>query len=228
MDKFVTQSKQTCATNDDTTTQQKAKGPSDISQYPGDGPCRPVLKTYPSRMIGGRSRAFVATWYDNYDWLEYSASEDATYCFPCRHFRRETGGSIKIVYTEEGFSNWKKAIESLKSHETSLVHKHAMEQWAEFKIRKKSSSKILKAMNVGHDKLVLENRHYIKALIECLIYTCCQNIAQRGHDESENSENKGNFIELLAVVGKFDVIVDKKLQSISGNAKYTSPEIKTK
>ena len=100
-----------------------------------------------------------------------------------------------------------------------------MEQWAEFKIRKKSGSKILKALNVGHDKLVLENRHYIKALIECLIYTCCQNIAQRGHDESENSENKGNFIELLAVVGKFDVIVDKKLQSISGNAKYTSPEI---
>ena len=32
---------------------------------------------------------------------------------------------------------------------------------------------------------------YVSALFECLMFTCCQNIAQRGHDVSEHLLNQG-------------------------------------
>lgn len=46
-------------------------------------------------------------------------------------------------------------------------------------------------------------------MADVLFYTATQNIPQRGHRESEDSENRGNF---LAIMEKWK----------SGNAKYTS------
>ena len=52
----------------------------------------------------------------------------------------------------------------------------------------------MNALDSGYSKLVIENRHYVPALFECHMFTCCQNIAQRGHDESEHLLNKGMHI----------------------------------
>ena len=58
-----------------------------------------------------------------------------------------------------------------------------------------------------------------------LRYTACQGIAQRGHREDAESENKGNFVELLNVIGEFDQTVAKKLKDNPRNAKYTHKDI---
>lgn len=50
-------------------------------------------------------------------------------------------------------------------------------------------------------------------------------ISLRGHNESHNSVNKGNFIEILNVVGNLDAVVKERLEHGPKNAKYTSPEI---
>ena len=70
-----------------------------------------------------------------------------------------------------------------------------------------------------------ENRRYIRAVIEALRYTCCENIAQRGHRENSDSLNRGNFIELLSMLGNFDEIIQKKLESCPSNAKYIHHDI---
>lgn len=56
-----------------------------------------------------------------------------------------------------------------------------------------------------------------------LLLTATQNIAQRGHRESEDN-NQGNFLAILQLLANHDPVVEKKLSGIQ-NAKYTSHQI---
>uniref|UniRef100_A0A672IQM3 TTF-type domain-containing protein n=1 Tax=Salarias fasciatus TaxID=181472 RepID=A0A672IQM3_SALFA len=198
----------------------------DISSWPCDGPMGPVLQKYPSKPFGNQQRSFNKSWMDQYTWLEYSMSEDAAFCFSCRHFLKQSHGfHIEPTFTSSGFNNWRKASASLKSHHESMGHKFAMEAWSEFKQTETSGSRISNMLDKGHSALVMENRRYMKAVVESLRYTACQGIAQRGHSEAEESANRGNFRELLDVIGLFDPVVKKKLDNNPSNAKYIHHDI---
>ena len=54
-------------------------------------------------------------------------------------------------------------------------------------------------------------RHYIRSVAEVLLLCSKQEISLRGHDESDGSLNKGNFLEILGVIAKHDPIVDDRL-----------------
>lgn len=54
--------------------------------------------------------------------------------------------------------------------------------------------------------------------------TATQNIAQRGHRETEEAANRGNFLEILEMIVKHDPVVEKKMKG-KQNAKYTSSVI---
>uniref|UniRef100_A0A3Q3ABG9 DUF4371 domain-containing protein n=1 Tax=Kryptolebias marmoratus TaxID=37003 RepID=A0A3Q3ABG9_KRYMA len=84
--------------------------------------------------------------------------------------------------------------------------------------------KLPNMLDKGHSALVQENRRYMMGVVESL-YTACQGIAQRSRSEKEDSANKGNFREMLDVIGKFDPTVQKKLTSNPSNAKYVHHDI---
>ena len=203
MDRYLNQSKRPridsgpdvpelgeAASADDIT---KPAGPEDISQFPSEGPRQPILKLYPARQYEQQKRSFNNSWYSSYAWLEYSIQQDAVFCFSCRHFNK----SAPSAYTYTGFNNWKKAVMSLKTHDTSTAHKNSMTFWAEFKNKLTDGARVRKMLDAGHAAFVQENRCYIRAVIESLLYTCKQNIAQRGHKEDQKSTNKGNFLKCL-------------------------------
>lgn len=75
-----------------------------------------------------------------------------------------------------------------------------------------------------HRKQIEDNRDYIKTLAEVLLLTAMQNIAQRGHRETMDSDNKGNFLSILELLANHDTSVKKKLNA-ARNAKYTSHQI---
>lgn len=58
-----------------------------------------------------------------------------------------------------------------------------------------------------------------------LLFTAIQGIAQRGGDESENSVNRGNFLELVNLLEYFNDDFKQKRQSLPNNSKYTSPSM---
>ncbi len=126
-----------------------------------------------------------------------------------------------------GFNNWKKATYKqggFAIHARSERHKQAMITWRDYQKAVKSNATLVNALNKEHNKQVQENRDYIKTIGEILLLTATQNIAQRGHDESAESDNKGNFMAILETVAKHDKTVQKRLTSIH-NAKYTSKGI---
>ncbi|KAG0717694.1 Zinc finger MYM-type protein 1 [Chionoecetes opilio] len=157
-------------------------GPKDLSQLPDSGPTCPDLKRYPATEYSGQSRSFNRNWRDHHSWLEYSTTLDAAFCFACRHFSPVHFSKTEKSFTHDGFRNWKKATTSLKSHDmsaqqdTSFLCKLGQ---TEFKMQKTTGSRILHALDASHAKTVKENRHYIRAVIDALLYTDCQNVAQR-------------------------------------------------
>lgn len=51
-----------------------------------------------------------------------------------------------------------------------------------------------------------------------------QNISQRGHLETDTSQNKGNVLEIMELISKHNPLIAKKMKA-AGNAKYTSNTI---
>lgn len=109
------------------------------------------------------------------------------------------------------------------SHAKSDVHINAMLAWKNFETEQKQQESLMSKMSQEHKKQIEENRCYIKSVAEVLLLTATQNIAQRGHRETVESNNRGNFLAILELLGNHDTVVRKKLKT--GNAKYTSHQI---
>jgi len=52
------------------------------SYITGDKPIRPKIQVYPINNEKEKRR-FRSYWYSRYNWLEYSVSKDALFCFAC-------------------------------------------------------------------------------------------------------------------------------------------------
>jgi hypothetical protein len=81
------------------------------------GPTQPIVN-FPKKKFGDSSRAFQQAWYKKFDWLEYSVSKDATFCFYCFLFKEPGRAEFHgfDVFNKLGFNNWKMAYKSLPEH----------------------------------------------------------------------------------------------------------------
>ena len=79
----------------------------------------------------------------------------------------------------------------------------AMAKWIAVRENKRKNTSTAKQLDNQHRVEVQHNREYLRVIIECLVFTAQQNIAQRGHREdrqdivSTSDINRGNFLELL-------------------------------
>lgn len=153
-------------------------------------------------------------------------TKDAAFCFCCRLFppsKRQT----ENIFTEVGYRQWKKANEKeagFRQHERSDFHVEAFCAWKEFNAHISKGATIDRALVSAQQKVVNENKHYIKQIAKVLMLTARQKIAQRGHREDTDSLNKGNFLEILELLSENDEVVRTRLKG-SQRVKYTSPQI---
>ena len=68
--------------------------------------------------------------------------------------------------------------ERLTKHNKSENHQTAMAKWIDSRANKKRNTSILSKLQESHKQDVKENRDYLKVIIECLMLTALQNIAQ--------------------------------------------------
>ncbi|XP_022170796.1 zinc finger MYM-type protein 1-like, partial [Myzus persicae] len=94
------------------------------------------------------------------------------------------------------------------NHSKSFGHKESLTKYASLKSAIKHGNVISK-IDSNHKKVVKENREYIKCLLETLLYCAYQGIPIRGHRENEDSENMGNFLELMKLRAKDNNILDR-------------------
>lgn len=126
-----------------------------------------------------------------------------------------------------GFKNWKKATfrdGGFCGHAKGEGHTNAMIAWKEYERADKADPLLMSTLSKEHHKQIEENRAYIKSLAEVLLLTATQNISQRGHKETVDADNRGNFLAILDMIAKHDPVVKKKMTG-PRNAKYTSHQI---
>ncbi|XP_073032478.1 uncharacterized protein [Primulina eburnea] len=194
-------------------------------EYVGMGPYQPIYE-YPLVDFKHQKRSFQSSWFVKFPWLEFSKIKESAYCFPCYLF--DVPSSYQKKFTVEGFKNWKRVnckTCPLKRHEgdCNSLHSTAMQKWEGLK---NVSQHIDRRMNKQSENIVKQNRLLIRTSIRAIRWLALQGCAFRGHDESVDSHNRGNFIELVKFQGELckeigDIILDKA----SKNAKYTSPSI---
>lgn len=174
-----------------TTSEPTLSGKDNINE----GPNQPVLPEYFPKTFGRETskRDLNSDWFKIYPWLDYDVVEHYCTCFACKVFLNETTFR---------YDNWKKTVRLVK-HSKSKRHQFAMAKWLAYRANLKKQTSVLTQLSNEHSRQVKENREYLKVIIECLIFTAQQNIAQRGHCEDRSSLdcpseiNRGNFLELL-------------------------------
>lgn len=165
-------------------------------EYLKKGPFQPYGHNFPHNPTD--KRVFREEWFDEFDWLEYSVKENKAYCFHCYLFKQPVshvkfGGN---VFNQDGYKNWKKAMEYFRLHvgSTKSAHNNARRHYTDFKNQKQS---VAYAMTTQTERSHLEYQDRLMAIMGVVRYLLRQGLAFRGHDESKTSRNKGNFRELL-------------------------------
>ncbi|XP_074557570.1 uncharacterized protein LOC141813501 [Curcuma longa] len=193
------------------------------------GPYQPKLVEYPRTKIGKQNRRFQYAWFKQFPWLEYSPSKDKAYCFPCFLFENTSNSLARSALVSEGFNSWKRVNDGEKC--AFLIHVGSLSSSHNRCVKcvqdlMKPKQNIDKVMNAQSAEEIVKNRLRLKATIEGLLWLATQGCPFRGHDESESSLNRGNFIELLKFQAHLnDEIAKVVLHNAPQNAKYTSPQI---
>ena len=130
-------------------------------------------------------------------------AKDKAFCFACRNVSTSTSKSEK-AFTEDGFAAWSEAIENnlgFKAHDTCSDHLLSMTRWESYKIQRESpGTSIRNMLNPERLSLVENNRKYMNTLLEYHRYFCSEEMAYRGHDETDESLNAGKWKEFISTM----------------------------
>jgi hypothetical protein len=156
------------------------------------GQCRPKMKQndFPQHECGGMHQ-FNRKWFTEFKWLEYSGEKDAAYCFVCYLFKDSNKFSRGDKFIDEGFRNW---------HMKSRIHRHAgvvnsahSEAQEKYNLFMKPKASVRESIASYTTELKAQYLACLKWSLQGARYLLRQGLAFRGHDESLDSLNKGNF-----------------------------------
>ncbi|XP_073138186.1 uncharacterized protein [Henckelia pumila] len=192
--------------------------------YIDKGPTQPIYD-YPFTDCEGQKRRFQSSWFQKYPWLEFSIEKQSAFCFPCYVF--DINSAQFDTFTVKGFKNWKRVNCKncpFKRHEGdgNSRHSFAMRKWGDLKNLDRHIDRRLEKQS---SEQIERNRLLLKVSIESVKFLAMKGCAFRGHDESVDSKNRGNYMELITLLGRMNPKIGIVLEKAAKNAKYTSPEI---
>ena len=87
--------------------------------------------SFPKRTFGSRERSFRSEWCQEFKWLHYDVVADAAFCHVCmcaegeKRFLASTKRDAAFI--SRGFTYWRDAIVSFRTHAASACHKEAVQ-----------------------------------------------------------------------------------------------------
>ncbi|XP_052203041.1 uncharacterized protein LOC127808506 [Diospyros lotus] len=177
-------------------------------------------------------RRFQSSWLKEFSSrLEYSPHIDAASCLPCYLCTTKSGGRHGWdAFTIKGFNSWKIAHNgkdcAFLSHmgdDPCSQHTSAVKSCADLM---NQSCHIDKVMHAQSSQQIEKNRLRVKTSIDVARWLAFQGCAFRGHDETIDSRNSGNFREMIKLLASYNEKVGDIVQRNAPlTAKYTSPQI---
>ncbi|KAK9681873.1 hypothetical protein RND81_10G033800 [Saponaria officinalis] len=177
-------------------------------------PYQLILRNFPYSGFEGHCRSFQSLWYKNFpDWLKYSLFKDAAFCFLCYLFSNKPNPHTN-TFTMIGFNNWKRFF--LRYINNSLRSKINLLN---------DRGHIRYAFVSQEEAQIRKNRLRLETTIDVARLLTLQACPLRGHDESANSDNQGNFLEFRKAFARYNDEVSRAIEHTSYNAQYIAPSI---
>nr|KYP50112.1 Zinc finger MYM-type protein 1 [Cajanus cajan] len=195
------------------------------------GPYQMHLENYPLSGKEDHPRRFQYTWFSIFpSWLEYSPSKDAAYCLPCYLFSKPSGRLGSDVFIATGFKSWRKVNNGkncafLKhiGKDPCSPHNNAVRACQDLL---NQNCHIRNVFHVQSLDQIMKNHLRLKTSIDTVRYLSLQACAFRGHDETSESRNQGNFLEMIKLIASYnDEVAKVVLENAPYNSKYTSHKI---
>ncbi|CAI9267484.1 unnamed protein product [Lactuca saligna] len=168
---------------------------------------QPQNYKFPQRGFRGKQRRFNIYWFDdNKYWLECSIKENVAFCLCCYLFKSEIpnqGGSYHFV--KSGFKAWNRKS-GLDDYKAGTPHNIVVQKCQNLMNQRQSITYAFEKQTTLQEK---EYRTRLNASIDCVRFLLHQGLTFRGHDEKYDSDNKGNFLELLQWLADRCDVVDR-------------------
>ncbi|KAJ1700789.1 hypothetical protein LUZ63_000568 [Rhynchospora breviuscula] len=199
--------------------------------YISEGPFQPYMDNYPYGEGANRHRRFHHKWFKMFPWLEFSPTTERGYCFPCFLFSTKPRGKCgSDTFTVKGFQNWKKVNDGKEcaflkhmGHDTNSAHNFAVRHYDNLKNTLGHIENVIAKRN---EKEVVDARLRLKTSIDAVRWLTFQACSLRGHDESPESINQGNFLQMVKILASYNKgVKEVVLENAPRNAKYTSATV---
>jgi len=204
--------------------QIKTFSPSTVNALLLKGPNQPKKTDLPGGEFPKRqpnNRSFRSSWYyqklsdgstHRREWMSYSVENNRVHCLHCILFGSQ---SSNPAFTSRGFNRWQDANRVFIEHETSAEHINAT--------LKANLRKLTIPLNVAADEMRLtanaENREIVRHLIDVTLYLAKHCLAFRGHREGKTEILKGNFRDLVTLLGKYSPAMSAYLARFNSSSK---------
>ncbi|XP_016649731.1 PREDICTED: zinc finger MYM-type protein 1-like [Prunus mume] len=178
----------------------------------------------PQTLMRESNQRFLMKWFDSFVWLEYNKEKDAAFCLHCYLFKCDfdkQGKAGSDVFTEKEFKKWRKEPDNFRDHvgQVGSLHNKATQHCTDLMNQKQHVETIVIKQT---DQARVNYRILLTTALDCTR----QGLPFRGHDESETSSNKGNYVELLQFLADHDEKVRAVVfENAPGNLKYIAPNI---
>ncbi|KAK8652901.1 hypothetical protein V6N13_126924 [Hibiscus sabdariffa] len=136
-------------------------------------------------------------------------------------FRGDQGGGDTFVV--DGFKNWKDKS-SLQLHVGGPNSAHNV-AWRKCEPLMNQRQHVEIVITKQSNQAKQEYHTHLTVAADCIRFLLRQGLAFRGHDESHDSCNQGNFLELLQFLATRNEIVNKVFKNARGNLKLVASTI---
>ena len=162
---------------------------------------------------GKVNRKFQISWYSKYKWLAGCAKSKTLRCYWCLMFSSDN----EKPWCNREMAEIKNFQAKAMKHANSRHHIENAEKF--FMLGKTridhSLSEARKSMALKHNNEVVKNRRILGRLIDVTCFLGNQELAFRGHDESKESHNKGNYRQLLDLLSMEEANIKDHLEKNS-------------
>jgi len=158
------------------------------------------------------------------NWLLYSKSKNALYCFQCLIF-----GSNKHAFSDPnfGFTNWQKCHHLVNEHEKSVAHNTNVRKW--FLRTTKNKDVIDHALQEEIQSQMSYWKNVLHRIVATISFLSERELAFRGDDQTFGSKHNGNYLGCLELISKFDPFIANHITNFGnkgrGNVSYLSSTI---
>ena len=162
-----------------------------------------------SQKCKSQNRNFSPRWFEKTPWLTGSISRKSLFCFPCLLFDTAENG----VWSKNGFSDMHHLGERTRSHDSSPGHITCclrLQMLGRVDIRTQLSVSYRDSIR-RHNQKVDNNKHVLSKIIDAIKFCGAFELALRGHDETETSNNPGVFRGIINLMAELDNVLANHL-----------------